>query len=323
MKYRWLLVLACVLMTACDSPSTDTAPEGNAGDNATVTEPKDSESKDSDSDKAPEKETEKPADSEETAAASNPAEDAIAEFQVAMTEWMAKARKAKRSEREAIMAANPTGKFVEKMRAFVKDHADSDVGQTAVAWLAANSDDAEERTESLKRMVEEFMDSSAMIHAIGAIAGGKPSQEVEDNLRKLLKDSPHRDVRGAAAHHLVGYYDRYATYGDQIEEIAKNPAAVKHFGEEGIEYFRNLKVDQAEIESLYESIVEKYGDVVVSQFGRETVIGEAAKTALYEIRNLSVGCVAPNIEGTDMDGEEFALSDYRGKVVMLDFWGDW
>ena len=172
-------------------------------------------------------------------------------------------------------------------------------------------------------MVEEYMDSSAMIHAISAIAGEKPSQATEDNLRKLMKDSPHREVRGAAAHHLVSYFDRYGSFGDQIEEIAKNPAAVKHFGEEGIEYLRNLKVDQAEIESLYEAIVEKYGDVVVSQFGRETVIGEAAKTALYEIRNLSVGCVASNIEGADMDGEEFALSDYRGKVVMLDFWGDW
>ncbi|MEM7260602.1 MAG: hypothetical protein AAF488_01335 [Planctomycetota bacterium] len=38
---------------------------------------------------------------------------------------------------------------------------------------------------------------------------------------------------------------------------------------------------------------------------------------------LKVGFEAPNIVGTDLDGEEFRLSDYRGKVVMLDFWGDW
>jgi cytochrome oxidase Cu insertion factor (SCO1/SenC/PrrC family) len=29
---------------------------------------------------------------------------------------------------------------------------------------------------------------------------------------------------------------------------------------------------------------------------------------------------APDIVGTDQDGQEFKLSDYRGKVVMLDFW---
>ena len=36
-----------------------------------------------------------------------------------------------------------------------------------------------------------------------------------------------------------------------------------------------------------------------------------------------VGKMAPEIVGKDLDGEMFKLSDYRGKVVMLDFWGDW
>ena len=38
---------------------------------------------------------------------------------------------------------------------------------------------------------------------------------------------------------------------------------------------------------------------------------------------LEIGNYAPDIEGTDLDGNAFKLSDYRGKVVMLDFWGDW
>ena len=29
---------------------------------------------------------------------------------------------------------------------------------------------------------------------------------------------------------------------------------------------------------------------------------------------------APEIAGVDQDGKEFKLSDYRGKVVMLEFW---
>ena len=37
----------------------------------------------------------------------------------------------------------------------------------------------------------------------------------------------------------------------------------------------------------------------------------------------AVGNLAPEINGKDMDGVAFKLSDYRGKVVMLDFWGDW
>jgi cytochrome oxidase Cu insertion factor (SCO1/SenC/PrrC family) len=36
-----------------------------------------------------------------------------------------------------------------------------------------------------------------------------------------------------------------------------------------------------------------------------------------------IGQVAPDIEGEDLDGTKFKLSDYRGKVVVVDFWGDW
>lgn len=36
-----------------------------------------------------------------------------------------------------------------------------------------------------------------------------------------------------------------------------------------------------------------------------------------------IGNMAPDIEGQDFDDVTFKLSDYRGKVVVLDFWGDW
>ena len=40
-------------------------------------------------------------------------------------------------------------------------------------------------------------------------------------------------------------------------------------------------------------------------------------------RRLQVGETAPEIEGNDLDGKAMKLSDFRGKVVVLDFWGDW
>ncbi|MEM9412439.1 MAG: hypothetical protein AAGA30_15095 [Planctomycetota bacterium] len=36
-----------------------------------------------------------------------------------------------------------------------------------------------------------------------------------------------------------------------------------------------------------------------------------------------LGDFIPEIEGKDVDGEFFASSDYEGKVMMIDFWGDW
>lgn len=57
--------------------------------------------------------------------------------------------------------------------------------------------------------------------------------------------------------------------------------------------------------------------------GRAILLADKVKAELFEIRNLAVGMVAPNIKGEDIDGVKFSLSDYRGKVVLLDFWGDW
>ena len=72
-----------------------------------------------------------------------------------------------------------------------------------------------------------------------------------------------------------------------------------------------------EVEAVFEQAAEKYGDVKLP--GGETV-AERAKAELFEIRHLSVGKEAPDIEGEDQDGKRFKLSDYRGKVVLLDFW---
>ncbi len=38
---------------------------------------------------------------------------------------------------------------------------------------------------------------------------------------------------------------------------------------------------------------------------------------------LEIGQTAPEITGADLDGKPMKLSDYRGKVVVLDFWGHW
>jgi hypothetical protein len=50
--------------------------------------------------------------------------------------------------------------------------------------------------------------------------------------------------------------------------------------------------------------------------------GTPSGTTLAQ-EGLQVGQLAPEIEGEDLDGVPFKLSDYRGKVVVLDFWGTW
>jgi hypothetical protein len=48
-----------------------------------------------------------------------------------------------------------------------------------------------------------------------------------------------------------------------------------------------------------------------------------APPPVEEPGGLPLGGAAPEIAGEDIDGAPFKLSDYRGQVVLLDFWGNW
>ena len=56
---------------------------------------------------------------------------------------------------------------------------------------------------------------------------------------------------------------------------------------------------------------------------RKQTLGQVAVARLDEMLNLAVGKPAPEIEGVDVDGKPLRLSDYKGKVVVLVFWGSW
>ena len=66
----------------------------------------------------------------------------------------------------------------------------------------------------------------------------------------------------------------------------------------------------------------QYFNDVIAKYGTKEQ-KETAQAELFEMQNLAIGKVAPEIEGEDVDGKKFKLSDYRGKVVVIDFWGDW
>ena len=52
-------------------------------------------------------------------------------------------------------------------------------------------------------------------------------------------------------------------------------------------------------------------------------IAQEAEARLDEMHNLIAGKPAPEIDGVGFDGKPLKLSDYRGKVVVLVFWGTW
>ena len=67
--------------------------------------------------------------------------------------------------------------------------------------------------------------------------------------------------------------------------------------------------------------IELYGELE-RQFP-EDGYAKRAGGEVFKRTRLQVGLEVPDFDAEDVDGVAFSLSDYRGKVVLLDFWGFW
>jgi hypothetical protein len=88
------------------------------------------------------------------------------------------------------------------------------------------------------------------------------------------------------------------------------------------QYEQAVKAKAKDADELYEK-ARTYFAARAKKHAGEAALATQFKDALYILEKLSIGKVAPEIEAEDLDGKKFKLSDYRGKVVVIDFWGNW
>ena len=157
--------------------------------------------------------------------------------------------------------------------------------------LPLNGRDLELKYQIQDRLVEDHIDDKGLVPAISAFSRDAKL------LKRLVEESKSREVRGVAA-----YYDAQRLKGRGLTE--KNADTV--------------------IPAM-EKIQKEYGDIELVMAGGRSQgkLGKLIENELFSFRNLRIGKEAPEIAAEDLDGVEFKLSDYRGKVVVLDFWGDW
>ena len=77
---------------------------------------------------------------------------------------------------------------------------------------------------------------------------------------------------------------------------------------------------RAEVTRMAHLVADEYSDVEV--FAGDTG-GEAIQPVLYALENLAIGSVLPEAVAQRVGGDEESLSQYRGKVLLLDFWATW
>jgi thiol-disulfide isomerase/thioredoxin len=152
-------------------------------------------------------------------------------------------------------------------------------------------------------------------------------------LRVAMVKSRNREVRARACLGLAKVLSakRVIALSRAYDEGGESPLApliARRIDPSYVKYIReaNPGALYAEIEALFERAAKDYGDVVYDPI-REGIhrrtIASVAESELHELRHLSVGKAAPKIEGESVDGEPLKLSDYRGKVVVLNFWASW
>ena len=218
-----------------------------------------------------------------------------------------RAEKDPAKKRELVSTIPSMDDYADQVFEIAKDP-ESEQSAEALAWLIGGARDADIRNKATKMMVEHHVDSEHMEQvAVSAMRGGF-TEESENTMRLIIEKSPHKNIRGKTSYYLFEYLTR-------LQQTVES-------GRANSDYLKEKSADSisTEIDELADALAKDYSDV--SLRGSMT-IGAKMEGVLFERDRLQIGMKVPDIVGEDLDGKEFKLSDYEGKVVVIDFWGDW
>jgi thiol-disulfide isomerase/thioredoxin len=194
----------------------------------------------------------------------------------------------------------------------------------ALQWIVDFAHETPEARTALEILLREHVRDRRMSRVCGVSIFSSFPKAAETLLRAVLEKNPDRRVQGCACLNLAQMLQARSQRIQALRRVA-SPKLARHyeavFGKDYLNALQSSDPSEVlhETEKIYERVLEKYADVKVN----DILLSEYAKRALFEIRNLIIGKPAPEIEGEDLDGKRFKLSDYRGQVVMLVFCGHW
>ena len=208
-----------------------------------------------------------------------------------------------------------------------KNPNDKEASFTALQWLLytyfQNDEESQKgRARALDLLIKDHADDPKIVPVLNNLSiYVYYSLKVEELLRAVLAKNPKEDAKGIACFHLGVYLKKDAEGVRKLKESPGEGKNMEYFlGKEDAMKLKGADADKLakEAEAVLEEAAAKYGDVQLYHPTVSTVADQVARE-LFELRNLSIGKTAPDMVGDDLEGKPLKLSDYRGKVVILEF----
>jgi len=216
--------------------------------------------------------------------------------------------------------------YATRFSALAKELRGDAVALEAWFWVVQHVQAREQLEPCFTALAADHVASPRLSEVVQAISPYSPTLAAEEFLRTVVAKSPHWDVKGQATFKLAKVLGGLAVAAETFAakeggDAEERAGLVAFYGEKTLEELaaRDPAEMRKEAEDLFEDVLQDFKAVKSAQ----GTLGSQAEAELFELRNLTVGRVAPDIVGQDVDGATFKLSDYRGKVVVLDFWGFW
>ena len=158
-----------------------------------------------------------------------------------------------------------------------------------------------------------------------SILSHRPFKEAGEFLIEQIDRHEDEALRASAQLALAKRHFRYADAARSASEIlaldsdAQEDEALFHGGIESVRLAAELDPEKEHEAGI--ALIRKLDTISEGLLPPEEA--KDLQELILEHLTLGVGAVAPEIVGKNLDGNEMRLSDFRGKVVVLDFWADW
>jgi hypothetical protein len=211
--------------------------------------------------------------------------------------------------------------FAKRFLALAEEDPRDSVSADALLWVVKKVRGKADTDRALHLLAKHHVTSQTIGEGTKTIARSR-STKAEPLLRAVLAKNPNKQAQALACFYLAALLESEANIVEQLKsEPELTPRVLQYFGEEYGEHLSSLKPVEVtkRREQVYAQMLKSFAKAEVAG----EVLGKVATRALFGIRNLSVGKSAPEITGQDIHGKPMKLSGFRGKVVMLSFWGHW